>query len=115
MSEVSFHGREIPEVVKKEKFQVADSRQVIDKIVSMPKDQRDSVTLNGIHYTPNQGITEVKLSTGDVVPIETAIALAENYMLNGYSTGMTFKGGRTLRAKPDPEGSINSIHSLPQF
>lgn len=115
--EVSFRGKPIPEVTPKSNFQVADSKQVIDKISKMDRGQQKSVTIDAIHYG-DRGISEVKLTTGDIVPIETAIALAENRMLNGYSTGATPYGGRTLRTKPDTSknrNEWNSIHSLPKF
>ena len=114
-NEVSFRGNEIPEVSYKSNFEVSDSRRVIDKISSMSSSERNEVTINAVNYG-DHGIANVQLTTGDIVPIETAIALAENHMLSGYSTGKTVHGGRTLRSKP----SINdrdypSIHSLPTF
>lgn len=113
--EVSFRGNPIPEIIAKSNYQVADSRQVIDKIKGMPGDQQKSVTLEGIHYG-DHGISDVKLSTGDIVTIETAIALAENHMLRGYTTGATFKGGKVLRSLPDQSNShVSRIHDLPQF
>ena len=113
--EVSFHGKPIPEVIPKVNFEVADSQSVINKVTSMDDEQRRNVTIDSVHYT-GRGITEVKLNTGDIVPIETAIALAENHMLAGYSTGKTVRGGRTLRSKPDPKNeNWKSIHELPHF
>lgn len=114
-NEVSFRGIPVPEVIKRVPYQVSDSQQVIDKISQMKAEDRGTVTLSGIHYD-DRGISDVKLSTGDIVPIETAIALAENYMLKGYSTGKTMQGGRTLRSKPSADDKdYNYLHDLPQF
>lgn len=113
--EISFRGIPVPEIAPKQNYQVADSKQVIDKISKMSKDQLKNVTVSGIHYN-NKNISDVKLSTGEIVPIETAIALAENQMLSGYSAGSTMHGGRFLRTKPSPDNDGNkSIHDLPQF
>lgn len=113
--EVSFRGNPIPEVIPKSSYHVTDSRQAIDKIKNMTRDEQKSVTLEGIHYG-DHGISDVKLSTGDIVTIETAIALAENHMLKGYTTGATFKKGKVLRSLPDQSNShVSRIHDLPQF
>lgn len=113
--EVSFRGNPIPEIIPKSSYEISDSKQVIEKIRNMTREEQKSVTLEGIHYG-NWGISEVKLSTGDIVPIETAIALAENHMLNGYTTGATFKKGRTLRSLPDQSNShVSRLHDLPVF
>lgn len=111
--EVSFRGNPIPEVQATPGFTVSDSKEVINKVTSMKS--RD-VTIEAIHYSNDLGISDVKLSTGDIVPIETAIALAGNNYLKGYSTGKTVRGGRTLRSKPDPKNSnVKGIHQLPKF
>ena len=112
---VSFRGEQIPDIVPKVNYEVSNSKQVIDKITSMPKDEQKSITLEGVHYD-NQGISDVKLSTGDIVSIETAIALAENHMLKGYTTGATFRGGKTLRSLPDQSNDhVSRVHDLKQF
>lgn len=110
--EISFRGNPIPEVYPKQTFQVADSKEVINKVSSMGR--TNPVSIEAIHYG-DWGISDVKLTTGDIVPIETAIALAENKLLKGYSTGRTMKGGRTLRSKPSTEDDHLGIHELPQF
>lgn len=111
---VSFRGNPIPEVSPKNNFQVADSSQVIQKIKNMSDSDRRSVTIDSVHF--DRGLSDVKLSTGDIVPVETAIALAENNMLNGYSTGATMRGGRILRSKPDPKNNnVKGIYQLPRF
>ena len=113
--EVSFRGIPIPQVTKKQDYQVANSQQVIDKITSMSPADQKKVTIDSIHYQ-DKGISAVKLSTGDIVPVETAIALAENALLNGYRAGRNARGDRTLRAVPNYDGEgKNSIHQLPQF
>lgn len=114
--ELSFRGVPVPEITMKPNYQIADGKQVIDKISKMSKDQLKNVTVSGIHYD-NKNISDVKLSTGEIVSIETAIALAENSLLQGYSAGSTMHGGRFLRTKPGPkdEGNNKSIHDLPQF
>ena len=110
--EVSFRGNPIPEVHPRQSFNVANSRDVINKVSSM---KAGDVTIEAIHYG-TFGISEVKLTTGDIVPIETAIALAENKMLKGYSTGKTTRGGRTLRSLPDPKNKdVKGLHQLPKF
>ena len=81
--DTSFRGMPIPEVQPENNYQVADSKKVIDKIMSMSPEERKNVTLDSIHYQDKE-ISIVKLSTGDVVPVEAAIALAENKMLNGF-------------------------------
>jgi|GEM_PF-5530923 len=114
-TEVSFRGKPIPEVRPKSNFKVSDSNEVINKITSMNDNQRKDVSIEAVHYG-DRGISDVKLTTGDIVPIETAIALAQNYMLAGYSTGKTVRGGRVLRSKPDPKNvEYSGIHSLPRF
>lgn len=114
-TEVSFRGRPIPEVKPKSNFKVSDSNEVISKINSMDANQKSEVSIEAVHYG-DKGISDVKLTTGDIVPIETAIALAGNHMLAGYSTGKTVRGGRVLRSKPDPKNvEYHGIHSLPEF
>ena len=113
--EVSFRGNPIPEINPKSNYQITDSDKIVSKIKGMSRDQQKSVTLEGVHYG-DWGISEVKLSTGDVVTIETAIALAENHMLNGYTTGATFKGGKVLRSMPtQADSTISRVHDLPTF
>ena len=113
--ETSFRGMPIPEVMKKQNYQVADSQKVIDKIVAMPPEEQKKVTLESIHYQ-DKDITAVKLSTGDVISIEAAIALAENALLSGFRAGRNARGDKTLRAMPNYGGTgKNSIHNLPQF
>ena len=113
--EISFRGIPVPEVVAKQNYQVTDGKQVIDKISKMSKEQLKNVTVSGIHYD-NKSISDVKLSTGEVISLETAIALAENKLLSGYSAGSTMHGGRFLRTKPSPDNDGGkSIHDLPQF
>ena len=114
-NEVSFRGKPIPGVIQKSNFSISDSKEVIKKITSMEANQRNNVSIEAIHYG-DWGISDVKLTTGDIVPIETAIALAGNHMLTGYSTGKTMRGGRVLRSKPSTDSNeYTSIHSLPQF
>lgn len=112
---VSFRGEPIPQIKKSTNFQVADSKSVIDKISKMNAPQASNVTIDSVHFG-KYNLEHVKLSTGDIVPVETAIALAENDMLKGYSTGATPRGGRTLRSKPDPRNSeVKGIYQLPRF
>lgn len=114
-SEVSFRGQPIPEVVPKTNFQESDSKMVIDKITNMDPDQRKTVTIESAHFDKYR-LADVKLTTGDIIPVETAIALAQNNMLSGYSTGATTHGGRTLRSKPDPKNNeVQGIYQLPRF
>lgn len=115
VQETSFRGMPIPEITKKESYQIADSKKVIDKIVAMPPEEQKNVTLSGIHYQDKE-ISAVKLSTGDIISIEAAIALAENALLNGFRAGRNARGDKTLRATPNYDGKEkNSIHKLPQF
>ena len=113
---ISFRGNPIPEIFPKDNFQVADSSQVIQKINNMSDSERKSVTIDSVHF--DRGLSDVKLSTGDIVPVETAIALAENNMLAGYSTGSTMRGGRILRSKPSTNRAnqeAKGIYDLPRF
>lgn len=113
--ETSFRGKPIPEIAKKEDYVLANSQQVIDKILAMSPGDQKTVTIDAIHYQ-DKAITAVKLSTGDVVAVETAIALAENALLYGFRAGRNAKGDRTLRSMPNYGGEgKNSIHDLPQF
>ena len=113
--ELSFRGIPIPEVEKKQDYTVADPKKVIDKIMAMSPEDQKNVTLESIHYQDKE-ISEVKLSTGDIVPVEAAIALAEKAMLKGFRAGRNAKGDRTLRAAPNFASSEkNSIHKLPVF
>jgi hypothetical protein len=115
VQETSFRGMPIPEVLKKQNYQVMDSQKVIDKIVAMPPEEQKKVTLESIHYQ-DKDITAVKLSTGDIISIEAAIALAENALLSGFRAGRNARGDMTLRAMPNYDGKgKNSIHNLPQF
>ena len=113
--ETSFRGLAIPEVYKKEPYKVADSQTIINKIVAMSPDEQKMLTLCGVHYE-DKDITEVKLSTGDIIPVEAAIALAANDLLTGFRAGRNARGDRTLRASPNYYGTgKNSIHNLPEF
>jgi hypothetical protein len=112
----SFRGYEIPEVVKEKKFIVSDGDRVIKKILDMTKNDREAVTIDSVHFE-NGRVSEVKLTIGDIVTIETAIALAENNLLYGYSTGATMNKGKTLRSKPTykPDGKGKGLYELPRF
>ena len=81
----------------------------------MSKEQRAELKIDAVHYD-NHKIAEVKLSTGDIIPVETAIALVDNYLIDGYSTGATFYGGKTLRAKPLTSNQARTrMRDLPKF
>ena len=113
--ETSFRGIPIPEVDTKQDYTVADSKKVIDKIMNMSAEEQKNITLESIHYE-GKDISEVKLSTGDIVPVEAAIALAEKSLLQGFRAGRNARGDRTLRAVPNFAGKEkNSIHKLPVF
>lgn len=114
-NEMSFRGIPIPQVTKKQTYQVADSQKVIDKITSMNPSEQKNITIESIHYQDDE-ISQVKLSTGDIVEVEAAIALADNALLKGYRAGRNARGDRTLRALPNYNGEgRNSIHNLPRF
>ena len=113
--EVSFRGEPIPQVIKKQDYQLANSQQVIDKIVAMSPNEQKTVTIQSIHYQ-DKDITAVKLSTGDIISVEAAIALADNALLSGFRAGRNARGDRTLRCLPNYNGEgKNSIHYLPRF
>lgn len=116
MSKVSFRGEPIPEIVKRNNFQVADSESVINKIVS---DNNREVTIEAVNFADDSyKLANVKLTTGDVVPVETAIALAQHNYLKGYTTGSTMRGGKTLRSVPstdDNNTDAKRIYALPRF
>ena len=108
--EQSFRGYQIPQITDQTGFQVSDSRQVIEKIKNMPPEEQQEVTIEAVHFE-GWRVSHVKLTTGDIVPVETAIALAKNKMLNSYTTGATMHGKRTLRSKPSADGK--GIYELP--
>lgn len=111
----SFRGKAIPEVVMKSDYQLADDKQVIDKITNMTKEQRNNLKIEAVHYEDHR-VAEIKLSTGDVIPVETAIALTDNHLINGYTTGNTYYGGKTLRCKPSTSDEAKiRIRDLPKF
>jgi hypothetical protein len=110
--EQSFRGYQIPQITDQTGFQVSDNRQVIEKIKNMPPEERQKVTIEAVHFE-GWRVSHVKLTTGDIVSVETAIALAKNNMLNDYTTGATMHGKRTLRSKPSADGK--GIYELPRF
>lgn len=115
-NKVSFRGEPIPEIVKRENFEIANSEAVINKIVS--NNDRD-VTIEAVNFTDDAyRLANVKLTTGDIVPIETAIALAQHNYLKGYTTGSTMRGGKTLRSVPstdDNNPDAKRLYALPRF
>ena len=115
-AETSFRGIPIPELVKKQSYQLSDTRQVFDKILAMDTTKQKEVTIDSVHYDGNE-LCDVKLSTGDIVPVEAAIALADNAMLYGYRAGRNAKGDKTLKSIPSYGSKMghHSIHQLPQF
>lgn len=112
---LSFRGIAIPEIASKPSYQLADSKQVIDKVSKMTKEQKAELKIDAVHYDSHK-LAEVRLSTGDVIPVETAIALVENNLIDGYSTGATFYGGKTLRSKPSTSSEAKTrMRDLPKF
>ena len=103
------------QVQKKQPYQVVDSQTAINKVLAMSPDEQKMLTLSGVHYE-DKDITEVKLSTGDIISVEAAIALAGEDLLTGFRAGRNARGDRTLRASPNYYGTgKNSIHNLPEF
>ena len=112
---LSFRGIAIPEIISKPSYQLADSKQVIDKVSKMTKEQKSELRIDAVHYDDHK-LAEVKLSTGDIIPVETAIALVDNNLIDGYSTGATFYGGKTLRSKPLTSSEAKTrMRDLPKF
>ena len=112
---LSFRGKTIPEINNQQDYTLADNNVVIDKLSNMSKEQRNTIKIDAVHYD-NYKIADVKLSTGDVIPVETAIALTESSLLNGYTTGSTYYGDKTLRAKPSTSKDTKGrIRDLPRF
>ena len=114
---VSFRGEPIPDVIPKMTIHPTNSKIIIDKILAMGMDDRQKVTIEAAHFERSR-LAYVKLSTGDIISLETAIALAENRLLHGYSTGATMRGGRTLRSKPSTDRvnqEARGIYQLPRF
>lgn len=109
--EISFRGYEIPTVIAHQHFEVANDQDVINKVKSMTLEEQRNVTVEAVHFD-GWRLSLLKLSTGDIVSLETAIALAQNNMLDGFSTGATMNGGRTLRTKPSAD---IKIYELPRF
>lgn len=113
--EKSFRGQDIPEIIKQTRYEIADSNMVIKKVQDL-KSNNQEVTIDAAHF--ENGIKDVKLSTGDIVPVETAIALAGNNLLRGYTTGKTMRGGKVLRSVPSTDEDnteSKSIYDLPRF
>ena len=106
MENVSFRGNEIPVVNKTENFKRTEGKAVINKL----KESNARTTIVAAHF--DNGLSDVKLDTGDIVSLETAIALASADMLTGFSTGATITGKRTLRSKPS---APHKIYELPRF
>lgn len=108
----SFRGEPIPDIgISDREVRCVDASQVVNKINDMTPEQRKSVTIEAAHFS-NHRLSAVRISTGDIISVETAIALAGNNMLYGYSTGATMNGKRTIRSKPSAE---HSIYTLPKF
>ena len=81
----------------------------------MTQEQRAQLKIDAVHYDDYR-LSEVKLSTGDIIPVETAIALVDNSLINGYSTGTTAYGGKTLRSKPATSKEAKTrMRDLPRF
>ena len=114
--EKSFRGQDIPEITKRMSFEIADSNEVIRKVEDLRSRNQD-VTINAANFEQGR-LANVKLSTNDIVPVETAIALAQNNMLKGYTTGKTMRGGRVLRSVPSTDENnteSTGIYNLPRF
>ena len=47
---LSFRGIAIPEVISKPSYQLADSKQVIDKVSKMTKEQKAELRIDAVHY-----------------------------------------------------------------
>ena len=92
---------------------VKDSDEMVDELMSMSADERQNFTIDSVRFDDTNQLDLVKYNNGDVSTVETAIALAENEMICGFTTGMTRKGGRTLRSKPNKEGiSLKTIKTF---
>ena len=114
-AELSFRGKAIPEIMLRPSYQLADDNQVINKVSSMTQEQRAQLKIDAVHYDDYR-LSEVKLSTGDIIPVETAIALVDNSLIDGYSTGTTAYGGKTLRSKPATSKEAKTrMRDLPRF
>lgn len=113
--QTSFRGNAIPEIKVDKGYKLSDDKQVIEKFTKMSEEQRNAVSIDAVHYA-DSAIAEVKLSTGDVIPVETAIALTDNHLISGYSTGNTYYGKKTLRSKPSTSKEAKTrIRDLPRF
>ena len=99
--EISFRGKPIPIVMIKHDVTVKDSDEIVSKLMSMSEIERQNFTIDSVRFDDTNQLDLVMYNNGDVSTVETAIALAENEMINGYTTGMTRNGGRTLRSKPN--------------
>lgn len=109
---VSFRGDEIPVIRTDPPVDIVDAQLITSKLNSMDVDERNHLRVEAVRYD-GEGVDLFKLNTGDVITVETAIALAEEDMLPGYTTGATVNRGRTLRSIPSNEHG--GIHDLPLF
>lgn len=96
----SFRGQEIPalpDIIFRKHSKVLDTDEAIQMFVDMSNEELDTITIEAVHYDDSKQLDTVMLSNGSVITVETAIAFAENDMINGYTTGATRHGGKTLR------------------
>lgn len=103
----SFMGRAIPDIdlngMMEESIKCVEPQAIAEKIRNMPAEERGNLTIDKIHYNTWGNISAVMLTSGDVISMETAIALADQNAIKGYCAGSNREHQRTLRSNPGDE------------
>lgn len=100
-SEVSFTGKVIPDIdlgrTEETSMSMTSPEDMTNKILGMSHEEKSDLTVDKVHYDRQGRLSAVMLNSGDVISTETAIALAEQNALKGWSTGTNRYHQRTLR------------------
>lgn len=100
-SEVSFTGKAIPDInldrTEETSLNLTSPEDMTNKILGMSHEEKSELTVDKVHYDRQGRLSAVMLNSGDVISTETAIALAEQNALKGWSTGSNRYHQRTLR------------------
>lgn len=107
----SFRGQPIPQLIKRQTFEITEGESIMEIYSYMTDVEKKDLTIDAIRFEDNLP-AYCKLSTGEVVTIETAIALAEAGVFTGYTVGTTMNKGRTLKCRPN---KATSVYKLPRF
>ena len=112
-SNLSFRGQPIPTISIRKNVDIKEPEEIVEMYYNLSSDEQKGFTINAVHLDEHNQLDTVMYSNGAISTVETAIALAENDMLDGFTTGTTRKGGRTLRSKPNSKGiSLKTIKTF---